>query len=85
MTFVMSTCKFKNLHWNHFAQWDAHEFIFNEDVLRNNMNIIHIFTLASLLNGKSGLKGFKYVFHDLGQIIRGIFKTTFFHNNFQMR
>jgi hypothetical protein len=56
MTFAMSTCKSDNLHWNHFAQWDVCEFIFNEEVHKDNMNNIHIFTLAKLVEWQEWVK-----------------------------
>jgi hypothetical protein len=39
---------FNNLHWHHFAQKDVHDPIFNEEVLEESMNTIHIFSLENL-------------------------------------
>jgi hypothetical protein len=47
------------------------------------MNIIHIFTLASSSNVKSGRKGFIYVFHDIEHIMGLSSTITFFWNRFQ--
>jgi hypothetical protein len=68
VSYVNLQGKSNNLHRNHFAQRDVCDPIFNEDVIKKSMNIIHIFTLASLSNINNGWRGFKRVFHDVEHI-----------------
>jgi hypothetical protein len=82
VSYVNLQGKSNNFHWNHSTQKDVHDAIFNEEVFEKNMNIIHIFTLASLSNVKSGWRGFIYVFHDVEHIMGLNSKTTFFWNRF---